>query len=196
MSSLFTHEQLNNIPQLPGYVGNTLGTFNFSLEDVEEKLNHLNIYKYTGINLLRPRVLLALDDMLCGHLNHILNKLAETGIIPADWKSTNITAIHKKGNRQEPGKYRPISLVSHNCVVCKTMKMLIKGKIITQLEDNNLIGDSQHGFRSKRSSLTSLLDLFAHFIDTYEAGNSKAVDLIYLDFQKAFDKVPHERLLI
>ena len=61
---------------------------------------------------------------------------------------------------------------------------------------NNLIGDSQHGFRNKRSCLTSLLDFFAHVIDTYDTDNNKAVDLVYLDFQKAFDKVPHERLMV
>ena len=130
--------------------------------------------------------------MLCGLLNHIFNKSAETGIIPADLKSANVTAVHKKGNRQEPGNYKPISLTS---VVCKTMERLIKGKIITYLEGNNLIGDSQHGFRNKRSCLTSLLDFFARVIDTY-GGNNKAVYLIYLDFQKAFDKVQHERLLV
>ena len=68
------------------------------------------------------------------------------------------------------------------------MQRLIKSKIITHLEGNNLIGDSQHGFRNKRRCLTSLLDFFAHVIDTYDTGNNKAVDLIYLDFQKAFDK--------
>ena len=63
----------------------------------------LNMYKSTGPDLLHPRVLQTLEDMLCGPLNHIFNKPAETGIIPGDWKSANITAIHKKGNRQGPG---------------------------------------------------------------------------------------------
>ena len=58
------------------------------------------------------------------------------------------------------------------------------------------IGDSQHGFRNKRSCLKSLLDFFARVIDTYDTGNNEALDLIYLDFQKAFDKVSHERLLV
>ena len=66
--------------------------------------------------------------------------------------------------------------------------MLSKEKIIAHLESNNLIGDSQHGFRSKHSCLTSLLDFFVRVIDIYDTGNNKAVDLIYLDFQKAFDK--------
>ena len=60
---------------------------------------------------------------------------------------------------------------------------------------NNLVGGSQHGFRNKRSCLTSLLDFYAQVIDTYDTDNNKAVDLVYLDFQKAFDKVPHERLM-
>ena len=124
---------------------------------------------------------------------HIFNKSPATGIIHADWKSANVTAFHKKGNRQEPGNYRPISFTS---VICKTMERLIKSKIITHLEGNNLISDSQRGFRNKCSCLTSLLDFLACVIDTYDAGNNKAVDLIYLDFQKAFDKIPHDRLLV
>ena len=63
-SSVFTHEQLNNIPQLPRYVGNTLDTFIFRQEDVQEKLNHLNVYKSTGPDLLQPMVLRTLEDML------------------------------------------------------------------------------------------------------------------------------------
>ena len=61
---------------------------------------------------------------------------------------------------------------------------------------NHLIGDSQNGFLDKRSCLTSLLDFFAQVIDTFDTDNNKAVDLVYLDFQKAFDKVPQERLML
>ena len=111
-SSVFTHEQLNNISQLPIFVGNTLDTnrfiyfiylflFIFRPEDVQENLNPLNMYKSTGPDLLHPRVLRTLEDMLCGPLNHIFNKSADTGIIPEDWKSANVTAIHKK--RQQTG---------------------------------------------------------------------------------------------
>ena len=183
----------NNIPQLPRYVGNTLDTFNFRLEHVQGKLNDLNVYKSTGPDLLHPRVLRSPDDVLCGPLNHIFYKSAVTGIIPPDWKSANVTAIHKEKEHTGTGNYRPISLIS---VVCKTMERLIKGKIITYLEGNNLICDSQHGLRNKRSCLTSLLNFFALVIDTYYTGNNKAVDLIYMDFQKAFDTVSHERLLV
>ena len=93
--------------------------------------------------MLHPLILRALEDKLARPLTHIFNNLVETGIIPEDWKSANVTAIHKKGSRQVPGNYRPISLTS---VVCKTMERLVKGRLITHLEMNNLIGDSQHGF--------------------------------------------------
>ena len=94
-------------------------TNNFRLEDVQNKLNHLNVCKSTGPDLLHPRVLRTLEHMLGGRQNHIINKSAKTRIISADWKSDNVTAIHKKGNRQEPGNYRPISLAS---VVFKAME--------------------------------------------------------------------------
>ena len=105
---------MNNIPQLPIYVGNTPDTVNFRLEDVQEKLNYLNMYKSPGPDLLHPRVLRTLDDMDgCGPFNHTFSKSAETGIIHEDWKSTNVTAIHKKCSIQEPGNYRLILLASH-----------------------------------------------------------------------------------
>ena len=143
--------------------------------------------------MLHPRILRALEDKLARTLTHILNNSVETGIIPEDWKSAKVTAVHKKRRRQEPGNCRPISLTS---VVRKTMERLVKGRLITHLELNNLIADSQHGFRNKSSCFTSLLDFFPQVIDTYDTDHNKAVVLVYLDFQKAFDKVPHERLMV
>ena len=98
--------------------------------------------------MLHPRILRALEDKLARHLTHMCNNSVETGIIPEDWKSANVTAIHKKGSMQEPGNYRPISLTS---VVCKTMERLVRGRLFTHLEMNNLMVDSQHGLRNKRS---------------------------------------------
>ncbi|KAF2355284.1 Reverse transcriptase domain [Trinorchestia longiramus] len=96
----------------------------------------------------------------------------------------------EEGNQQIPNNYRPISLTS---VISKTREILPKVRIIKQLNDQNLIIDRQHGFRKKRSCLTNLFDFFGEVNYTYY--RTKAVDLVYLDFQKAFDKVPHERLM-
>ena len=55
------------------------------------------------------------------------------------------------------------------------------------------VGLSQHGFVKERSCLTNLLEFFAEVTRKLDKGD--AVDVIYLDFQKAFDKMPHRRLL-
>ncbi|KAF2365594.1 Reverse transcriptase domain [Trinorchestia longiramus] len=123
-------------------------------------------------------------------LTNIFNRSLETGITPDDWKRANVTAIFKKRNKQIPNNYRPISLTS---VISKTKERLLKVRITKHLNDQNLINDTQHGFREKRSCLTNLLDFFGEVNRIYD--RTKAVDLVYLDFQKAFDKVPHERLM-
>ncbi|KAF2355053.1 Reverse transcriptase domain [Trinorchestia longiramus] len=73
------------------------------------------------------------------------------------------------------------------------IEILLKVHITKHLNDQNLIDDTHHGFREKRSCLTNLLDFFGEVNRIYD--RTKAVDLVYLDFQKAFDKVPHERLM-
>ena len=70
------------------------------------------------------------------------------------------------------------------------MERLVKGRLITHSQVSNI------GFRNKRSCLTSLLDFFSQVTNTYDTDNNKAVDLVYLDFQKVFYKVPHERLMV
>ena len=86
--------------------------------------------------------------------------------------------------------YRPISLTS---IVCKIFESLIRDGITAHLHMNNVINASQHGFMSKKSCLTNLLEYLEELTRLVDEGNS--VDVIYLDFAKAFDKVPHQRLL-
>ena len=78
-------------------------------------------------------------------------------------------------------------------IVGKVLESIIKDNIVTFLEENYLIRDSQHGFMSGRSCLTNLLNFMEEVTSELDNGNS--VDVIYLDFAKAFDKVPHKRLL-
>ena len=73
------------------------------------------------------------------------------------------------------------------------METILRDKLVNFLGENSLIKNSQHGFRNKRSCLTNLLDFYNDVFNIFD--ESKAVDVFYLDFQKAFDKVPHKRLL-
>ncbi|KAF2349643.1 Reverse transcriptase domain, partial [Trinorchestia longiramus] len=178
---------LTEIPQPP--VLNTQDILSdgvFTVEEVEEELSIFNPYKSTGPDGLGPRILKETAEVISEPLTNIFNRSLETGMVPDDWKHANVTLIFKKGNKQIPNNYRPISLTS---VISKTIERLFKVRITKHLNDQNLINDTQHGFREKCSYLTNLLDFFGEVNRIYDS--TKAVDLVYLDFQKAFDKVPH-----
>jgi len=111
----------------------------------------------------------------------------DEGSVPEDWKKSNVNPIFKKGSRSQAENYRPVSLTS---VICKVFESLIRDAMVKYLEDNFLIGDSQHGFRKGRSCLTNLLSFLDKVTGSIDSGDS--VDVVFLDFAKAFDKVPHK----
>ena len=114
----------------------------------------------------------------------------ETGHIPTKYKYQIITPIHKKDSRATPANYRPISLTSH---IIKAFERVIRKRLVTYLEENKLLFKNQHGFRAHRSCLTQLV---AHidFVMNNQLQNLET-DVVYLDFEKAFDKVDHQILL-
>ena len=101
-----------------------------------------------------------------------------------------MTPLFKKGKRGDPGNYRPVSLTA---VCCKLMEAIIKEDLVTHLERNCLIEKSQHGFVKGRSCTTNLIDYLNKLTAAIDEGTS--VEVVYLDFAKAFDKVPTKRLL-
>ena len=86
-SSVYSIEQLKNVPQWGHYEGNILVTFNFSIEVAQKNLKHLNIYKSSGPDMLHPRILRTLEEKIARPLTHIFNNSVETWIKPEDWKS-------------------------------------------------------------------------------------------------------------
>ena len=121
----------------------------------------------------------------------IFQRSLETRQVPEQWKEANVTAIYKrKGQRCDPGNYRPVSLTSQ---VGKLFERIIRDYLVKFLEENKLLRDSQHGFRTRRSCLTNLLEFLDLVSDYVDEGIP--VDAVYLDFQKAFDKVSHSKLL-
>ena len=101
-----------------------------------------------------------------------------------------VTPIFKKGDKSDPANYRPVSLTS---ILCKVLERIICEDIIAHLKTNNLIARQQHGFITGKSTVTNLLE--ALDIWTEALSHSLPVDVVFLDYAKAFDTVPHERLL-
>ncbi|PKU48587.1 rna-directed dna polymerase from mobile element jockey-like [Limosa lapponica baueri] len=159
-------------------------------EEISDLLHRLDAHKSMGPDGLHPRVLKELADMLAKPLSIIYMKSWLTGEIPMDWRVANVTPIYKKGKKENTGNYRPVSLIS---IPGKVMEQVILSAITNHLTGNQGIRLSQHGFMKGRSCQTNLISFYDKM--TQLLGEGKAVDVIYLDFQKAFDTVPH-RILV
>ena len=120
----------------------------------------------------------------------VFTSCLEEGVVPPDWKLANVTPIFKSGSKGSPGNYRPVSLTS---IICKVMESVLRDAMVDFLAQNELLRLSQHGFLRRRSTLTNLLEYLEELTSMVDRGI--AMDVIYLDFSKAFDKVPIQRLL-
>ena len=193
-SSVFTNENLNEIPNPPDRTvftpDNTLNNITFYESEVSKYIDKIKLSKSPGPDLFYPAHLKNLKMSIVRPLTQIFNKSFENKTVPTDFKLANVTPIFKKGDRQNAGNYRPISLTS---IPGKIQETIIRDRLIDYLEANNLIHNSQHGFRRHRSTTTNLIEFYNYIVDIFD--NHKSVDVIYLDFKKAFDTVPHKRLI-
>ena len=114
----------------------------------------------------------------------------ESGKIPESLKEQFITPVYKKGDRTIAGNYRPVSLTSH---LSKTFERVIRDRLTDYLDEHNLHSSQQHGFRKNRSTMTQLIAHVDNVLKNLTSGNE--VDVIYLDYQKAFDRVDFNVLL-
>lgn len=178
------------LPHMQQMTQNRIGELKITPEMVKDKLESLNIYKASGPDGIHPHVLQKTANAMSIPLAHIFQQSLDTGEVPEDWRSANITPIHKKGDRAEPSNYRPVSLTSQ---VCKVMETFIRDKIVDHLAENKLLSEAQHGFRRGRSCLTNLLESLEAWTEIIDEGN--CIDVAYLDFRKAFDLVSHELLI-
>jgi Reverse transcriptase (RNA-dependent DNA polymerase)/Endonuclease-reverse transcriptase len=193
-SSVFSVEDYKSIPEPKQiFMGKIeeegLLSMRINQEIVEKKLEFLKVDKCPGLDGLHPKILFELRKEISGPLSKLFNSSLESGIVPRDWREAGVTPLFKKGKKSEPQNYRPISLTS---LVCKIMESILKDNILSHLDKHQLLRDSQHGFTKGRSCLTALLEFLEEV--TLNIDEGKPVDVIYLDFTKAFDKVPYQRL--
>lgn len=152
----------------------------------------LNPHKAIGPDNIHPHILHEIPA-LAKPLLIIFQQSLSSGILPNTWRQANICAVFKKGRRTDPNNYRPISLTSQ---VVKIMERIILSRIIKHCKQHSLISDVQHGFMSGSSCLTNLLECLNNWTSSVDSLPCQQTDVIYTDFSKAFDSVPHQRLLL
>ena len=115
--------------------------------------------KACGYDCIPGRLLKEGAPCLSEPLVALFNQSLKLGQLPSDWTSANVTPAHKKGSKHDPKNYRPVSLTS---IVVKIMERLVHGKIINFLNEHNKLNASQHGFWSRHSCQTQLLETGQH----------------------------------
>ena len=194
-ASSFTREDTDNItdPDIQFHESSEekLTDINITPELVKKHVPKLKRNKSPGPDNIGSSLLLDICDYITEPLSIIFNMSLQLKQVLSDWKHANVTPIFKKGDKSDPGNYLPISLTSQ---ICKVLKSFIRDNIANHLNKHTLLLQSQHGFTQGKYCLTNLL-LFLEDI-TKAIDEGKPLDVIYLNFSKAFDEVPHQRLLL
>ena len=156
----------------------------FDTDDIIAAIDEIPQSSAAGPDRFPVLLLKNCKNSLAKPLHMIWRRSLDTGEIPQILKTANIVPIHKGGSRGSPANYRPVALTSH---LIKLFEKVLRKWIVAHMEENNLFNPTQHGFRSGRSCLSQLIAHFEYISQQLEKGHN--VDVVYLDFAKAFDKV-------
>ena len=186
-SSVFTRKD-DNVPCLPALYPGICDPV-IGLDGVVKLLRNLKPNKASGPDMIPNRVLKEAAVEIAPFLVMLFQASLDQGILPKEWKHSYVSPIYKKGDRSLPVNYR---LVSLTCTCCKILEHIVYSSVIKHLESNGIFSEAQHGFRKHHSCITQLVEAVHDFADALDKGQQ--LDSVALDFSKAFDKVPHERL--
>ena len=190
-SDVFTEEDIEHVPTKENETNEILENVRITEGAIKEKIKNLKENSAAGPDGIGSKLLKATANQIAKPLGQIFRKSLGTGEVPSDWRRARVIPIFKKGPKGDPGNYRPVSLTS---IVCRILEAIIKDELMAHLKKNNLLRNSQHGFLKGRSCTTNLIQFMDRTTKILDEG--KSADIFYLDFAKAFDKVPHERLLV
>ena len=162
----------------------------FNEKDVVDAIKDIPMHAAPGPDKVPASLLKECANQLSKPILIIWKKSLETGEIPDILKLQTIIPLYKKGNKTLPENYRPVSLTSH---LMKLFERILRKKLMKHIEKNNLISKNQHAFLSGRSCMSQLLEHIEYVLQALE--NNYNIDVVYLDFAKAFDKVDHNILM-
>lgn len=157
-------------------------------ETLLRKLKSLDENKGAGPDGIPPMFIKRCAIYLVEPLLIIFNMSLQTGIFPAEWKKARVVPIHKADRVDLISNYRPISILS---TLAKVLESLICPFVQFHFKQSLCI--QQHGFVPSRSTCTNLVDLTENIAEALDS--HKQVDVVYTDFSKAFDRLPHGLLM-
>ena len=189
---MFTDEDLSSIPS-PISSFPIMPTISLNVEGIYRLLNDLDVNKAPGPDKIPNRILKYCATEIAQILQVIFNQSLTSGNLPDDWLTANITPIFKKVNRLSSLNYRPISLTAVCCKVLEHIINFIITLIMEHLSQYQIIHNYQHGFQQGYSAESQLITVTEDIL--YAMDHKLQTDVILLDFQKAFDIVPHQQLL-
>ena len=192
--SAFTREPDTEIPSKGTSPFTPMGEITVDPKGVL-KLNNLNIHKASGPDGLSARVLKECSSEISPMLALIYNESLAQDTVQDNWRQANVAPVFKKSEKYNAANYRPVSLT---CICCKTLEHIIVSNINKHLAFESILADCQHGFQSQRSCETQLVQFYHDMVSNLDVAldrGQKQTDVIIMDFAKAFDKVPHMRLL-
>ena len=164
--------------------GPSLTDILFTDEELREAMKELSDNAAAGPDGFPAILLKRCCFNLCAPLGKIWRKSLQDGVVPPICKTATIIPIHKGKSRAAPKNYRPVALTSQ---LIKVFEKVVRKHMVAFMEEHNLLNQSQHGFRRGRSCLSQLIDHCDRITAAMERG--LGIDVIYLDFAKAFDKV-------
>lgn len=171
-------------------VNDSLCDLNFEPDNISHYIQKIKLDCAPGLDGLTARFFRNCAESICVPLSIIMDSCFRQSVLPAQWLKASVTPVYKKGDKLDPNNYRPISLTS---IACKVMESVISEQIRNFALVRGIIPREQHGFVPGRSIITNLLTCvndWSLLLDT-----NTPVDVVYLDFSKAFDRVPKLRLL-
>lgn len=172
------------------YINKTMYVYPTTANEVKEVIFSLKNKQSTGEDNISNKLLKKICHFILDPLTHVINDSLINGVFPKKLKMAVVIPVYKKGDPCSMVNYRPISLLS---TFAKVFEIIMCRRLSNFLTKNNILTDTQHGFRTGRSTTTAIFSFISHLLQAVDEGNIALG--IFLDLSKAFDCVNHTILL-
>ena len=161
-----------------------------TLPELSHAVRHMSASRACGDDGITIAMIRMTFPVIGPHLLHIVNESIVSGTLPDEWKVAKVLPLHKASSLVDPNNYRPISIIP---TVAKVTERVICNQLMSYLLGHCILGEEQHGFRPGHSTESAMLDAVGYVVKSIDEGNIAC--LTTADTSKAFDSVPHRRLL-